>query len=379
MKSPLRILHLEDDPNDVELAQSMLEAEGITCDVVRVDTRTDFLAAVEQGGFNIIFADYSLPSFDGIAALAIAQEKCADVPLILISGRMGEEVAIESLKSGATDYVLKQRMSRLVPSVRRALREVEERSEREQADEALARQSEEPVRTNAELLQFVYVASHDLQEPLRMVVSYLQLLERRYKGKLDADADDFIAYAVDGAKRMKTLINDLLTYSRVSRRGKEFAPTSCEAVLIRVLTNLQLAIEQNGAKVTYDPLPTVIADEYQLEQLFENLIDNAIKFRSEAPPRVQVSAERNGNEWVFAVRDNGIGIEPKHAERIFDVFQRLHTRFEYVGTGIGLAICKKVVKRHGGRIWVKSRPKRGATFYFTIQDEPFKGFKPLKG
>jgi signal transduction histidine kinase/DNA-binding LacI/PurR family transcriptional regulator len=228
---------------------------------------------------------------------------------------------------------------------------------------------EELVRSNADLEQFAYVASHDLQEPLRMVRSYLQLLERRYKGRLDSDADEFIAYAVDGATRMQTLIHDLLTYSRVGTRGKPFQSTNCAEVLKHVLTNLAVAIEESRAVVTYDVLPTVIADDVQLAQLFQNLIGNAIKFRSERDPEVHVGAEHRDGEWQFSVRDNGIGIDPQHFGRLFTVLQRLHTAAEYPGTGIGLAVCKKIVERHGGRIWVESQPGKGASFYFTIPDE----------
>jgi light-regulated signal transduction histidine kinase (bacteriophytochrome) len=199
-----------------------------------------------------------------------------------------------------------------------------------------------------------------------MVSSYTQLLARRYQGKLGADADEFIAYAVDGANRMQGLINDLLAYSRVGTRAKGLESTDCLAVLDQALANLKAAVEQNGAVVTHDPLPTVMADKLQLVQVFQNLISNAIKFRVEAPPRIHVSAENQGNEWVFSVRDNGIGIEPQYAERIFVIFQRLHTKEEYPGTGIGLAICKKIVERRGGRIWVESQPGAGTSFYFTI-------------
>jgi len=265
-------------------------------------------------------------------------------------------------------------------------------SELKRRTQELQQKTDQLARSNKELEQFAYVASHDLREPLRMVTSYVQLLARRYKDKLDADADDFINFAVDGATRMQRLIDGLLIYSRVGTRGKEFEPTDCEMILGQCLNNLQVAIGERGAVITHDPLPTVMADHLQLTQLFQNLIDNAIKFRrGEEPPRIHISAKpiaefgiRNTelnselrtqiselkDGWVFSVHDNGIGIAPEYADRIFVIFQRLHDREKYPGTGIGLAICKKIVERHGGSIWVESEPGKGATFYFTI---PAKG------
>ena len=240
-------------------------------------------------------------------------------------------------------------------------------TQRREAEQKLQETAAALERSNKELEQFAYVASHDLQEPLRMVASYVQLLARRYHDQLDADANDFINFAVDGAKRMQTLINDLLAYSRVGTRGKAMVTTDCELVLQEALNNLQVTTAESHAVITHDPLPKVIGDAVQLNQLFQNLISNAIKFRKPgAIPHIQVTAERHAAEWRLAVRDDGIGIDLRNADRIFQIFQRLHTREEYPGTGIGLAVCKKIVERHGGHIWVESQPGEGATFFFTL-------------
>lgn len=219
---------------------------------------------------------------------------------------------------------------------------------------------------NAELEQFAYVASHDLQEPLRMVTSYLQLLKKRYQDRLDDDAHEFIAYAVDGTTRMRRLIDDLLAYSRVSTRDRLFEPIDCEELLAQALSNLAIAIKDSDALITHSSLPSVMADSTQLVRVFQNLIGNAIKFRADRRPQIHISAEQQGGEWIFSVKDNGIGIPSEYLKRIFIIFSRLHTQAEYPGTGIGLAICRKVVERHGGRIWVDSQPGEGATFFFTI-------------
>lgn len=239
-------------------------------------------------------------------------------------------------------------------------------TEQEQAREVMENQANELSRSNEDLEQFAYVASHDLQEPLRMISSYVQLLAKRYKGKLDSDADEFIAYAVDGASRMQGLIIDLLAFSRVSSQGEDFESIDSEAPFKHAVANLAMTIEESGTTVTCGHLPTVMADIGQMIQVFQNLVSNAIKFRGEAPPRIHVSAEKTGKEWVFSVRDNGIGIDPEQSERIFVIFQRLHDKATYPGTGIGLAVCKRIVERHDGRIWVESEPGKGSVFCFTL-------------
>lgn len=235
---------------------------------------------------------------------------------------------------------------------------------------ALEKAVSELRRSNQELEQFAYVASHDLQEPLRKIASFCNLLESRYADRLDERGGTYLHYIVDGAMRMQALVNDLLLYSRVTTRGQEFAPTDTNEVLQDALANLEMAATENDAHITHDSLPGVRADARQLVRVFQNIIGNAIKYRGEAPPRIHVTAVQENNEWVFSVRDNGIGIAPEYAERIFVIFQRLHTREEYGGTGIGLAVCKKIVERHGGRIWLESQEGCGATFRFTLPGIP---------
>jgi PAS domain S-box-containing protein len=241
-------------------------------------------------------------------------------------------------------------------------------TERQKSEEQLMKTVGELRRSNDDLQQFAYVSSHDLQEPLRMVSSFTQLLAKRYKGRLDSDADEFIAFAVDGCNRMQGLIQDLLSYSRAGTNGKALREISSEDALKMALTDLRGAVEQSGAVVTYDSLPAITIDETQLTQIFQNLVGNGIKYRRAESPEVHVSASKNGHEWIFSVRDNGLGIDSQYFDRIFILFQRLHGREEFEGTGIGLAICKKILERLGGRIWVESQPEKGSTFYFALPE-----------
>jgi len=498
---PLRVLILEDNPSDVELCIRELNEAGFELQADAVDTEERFAARLQSRGYDLILADYRIPAWSGVEAFHLLKQSGKDVPFILVTGTLGEEAAVDLIKEGVADCILKDRLARLPLAVRRALKEKSTRDEREQAVQAL-RESEERVRllldstaeaiygvniqgnctfcnaaslrllgydrpddllgrqmhllthhtrangtphpitechiylgfsegrgshaddevlwrkdgssfpaecwsypmllngepigsvvtfldvterkaaathllqkveelnrSNVELEQFAYIASHDLQEPLRMVASYTQLLARRYRGQLDADADEFISFAVDGANRMQRLIQDLLTYSRVGTKGTDLLDTSSEEALQQALINLRGAIEESGAQVTHDPLPDVMADEMQLTQLFQNLVGNAIKYQSPGVPRVHISAVLNGEKkWEFSVKDNGLGIDPQYFERIFGMFQRLHKRGEFAGTGIGLAICKKIVERHGGNISVESQPGNGSTFRFFLAE-----------
>mgnify|MGYP000850953837 CR=1 FL=1 len=484
------ILILEDSESDYVLAMRELALGGLNPEISWVKDRSAFLQALESSDPDVALLDHSLPGFDGISALKMLQEMRPDVPAIIVSGAIGEELAIETMKAGASDYVLKQRIERLVPVTLRALQETEQLLARRRAEEALLesrkryealfssssegicvhelmrdesgravnyrplnvnpaleqmigmrkemmvgalasdiygspihlerfarvmetgesasfedtrlrpgktflvsafpiepgnfatlvvdityrkelemqleQRAEELARSNADLQQFAYVASHDLQEPLRMVFSYLALLEKRCGDDLDDRAKECIYYAKEGAIRARDLVQDLLEYSRVGSRTKPSEIADMERLLGLACRNLRELIREEGAVIDHDPLPRLPADEAQITALLQNLVSNAIKFHGPGRPEVRVSCCEEGGDWIFEVRDNGIGIRMEDQERIFLLFQRLHTREEYEGTGIGLAIAKKIVERHGGRIWVDSRPGEGSSFYFTL-------------
>jgi len=268
-------------------------------------------------------------------------------------------ITVFTLSILKTEY---ERRRNLIKKLHESLEELK------RAEEDLERKSQDLARSNAELEQFAFAASHDLKEPLLAITIGLKLLKKRSEGKLDSEADKFITETMDEAMQMQNLISDMLSYSRIGTVGEPFELTDCMTVLNRSLSNLKIPIEQSGAIVTHDHLPEVAGDPLQLGQLLQNLISNAIKFRGEERPRIHISAERLNNEWVFSVKDNGIGIPAEYSEKIFEIFQRLHNKKDYPGTGIGLATCKKIVERHGGRIWVESEPGKGSAFYFTIPD-----------
>jgi two-component system, sensor histidine kinase and response regulator len=371
---PCSILVVDDAAGNLDVLTHELEAHGYVALAARSGEE-----ALERARYalpDLILLDVVMPGLDGFETCRRLKrdEATRDIPVIFMTALAAGDQKLEGLRAGAVDYVTKPlnteevlaragthvalyTLRRQLAAQNRQLRQ--EVAAREQAQAALQR-------SNAELEQLAYVASHDMQEPLRMVASYLQLVAERYADRLDAEGHEFIDFAVDGAKRMQALINDLLAFSRVNTKARPFEPTDCGAIVATACHHLRVAIDESGAEVTAAAMPTVPGDAIQLLQLFQNLIGNAIKFRGAAAPRVQVTATETTDGWQFAVSDNGIGIAPEYFERIFVLFQRLHGRQAYPGTGIGLALCKRIVERHGGRIWVESAPGRGSTFAFTL-------------
>jgi signal transduction histidine kinase len=362
----LKVLIVEDDAADIELELLILRKDGFEVSAEVAQTVEEFTTKIRTNSYDLILADYNLPQWKGTAALDVLFRENLDVPLIIVTGYLNQEKAMECIKQGATDCILKDHIARLPSSIRRALKEKQLRDQRRKFENDLASKVVELARSNAELEQFAYVASHDLQEPLRMVANYTQLLADRYRGRLDEQADKYIDYAVDGAIRMQALIQDLLKLSRVGKAQIETRVTESSTIVERALAYLQIAIKESGAIVIWNDLPEVMADASQLTQVFQNLIANAIKFHGVETPVIQIRAEENNNQWIFTVSDNGIGIPPENWQEIFVVFRRLHMRTEYPGNGIGLAICRKIIERHGGRLWIEAQAKPGSCFKFTL-------------
>ena len=348
----------------------------------RVVVAQDGNEAIERACYvhpDLILLDVVMPGLDGFETCRLLKSRpeTRETPVIFMTALTDTHDKLSGFEAGAVDYVIKPldgaevlarvRTHVTMSRLRRALVQQNEDLQREIAAHEQTQQALR--RSNLELEQLAYVASHDMQEPLRMIASYLQLIVQRYDDQLDSDGREFIGYAVDGAKRMQDLINDLLTYSRVGTKARPFQRTQCAAVVQTAIKHLHVAVVESRANIVVEDLPEVSADAPQLVQLFQNLIGNAIKFRGDAAPQVQVRCEARDEEWEFSVRDNGIGIDPDYFDRIFVLFQRLHTRRQYPGTGIGLALCKKIVERHGGRIWVESSQGQGAVFRFTIARE----------
>ena len=367
IEQPVKILILEHEPEDIELLRRELGRGGLQYESTVVQERDAYSKALRDYRPDIVLSDYALPRFDGASAFLIKKDIAPDTPFIIVSGTIGEENAVDLIKAGVTDYVLKDKLFTVVPKIRRALKESSEYREKKEQAQRLENYARELERSNKELQEFAYIASHDLQEPLRMVGSFLQLLKRRYADRLDAQAEEYIYYAVDGAARMKRLIDDLLNYSQTNREWM-IGPVDIGKIIGDALQNLGASIQESEAVIDVGEMPVLVTDAAQMLQLFQNLIGNAIKFRREGdPPVVVIRAGKNDGQLLFSVEDNGIGIEPQHADKIFVIFKKLHHRDRFDGTGIGLAIAKKIVERHGGHIWFESDPGKRTTFYFTLQ------------
>jgi signal transduction histidine kinase len=363
-QEPASVLLVDDRQENLMALTAVLEPLGL--DLVTADSGEQALRHLLKQDFSVILLDVQMPGMDGFETAKQIKErtKTKDVPIIFLTALTGDPAtALIGYSSGAVDYISKP----FEPSALMA--KVSVFVELHQKNELLKRQAAELERSNEELQQFAYIASHDLSEPLRVIRGYLDLLREDYKDSLDDAANMYITSATGSAARMQSLINDLLRYSRVGSADRTMEPADLDEILAEALENLSVSITETGADVTHGDLPTVMADRSLVVQLFQNLISNALKFRSaDSPPRIEVSAVKEGDRRIVSVRDNGIGFEQAHATRLFEIFQRLHTGSEYPGTGIGLAICKKIVEQHGGRMWAESELGAGSTFSFSLPE-----------
>jgi signal transduction histidine kinase len=366
MRRTYRILMLDDAPADAELIERELKTAGIPYEGRLVSTGDAFRRSLASFEPDLVLSDYTVPSFGGVQALELVRAASKDLPFVLVSGSIGEAGAIEIMRKGATDYVLKDNLARLGPAVVRALEEAEHKAGRRAAESALAQRAAELERSNVELEQFAYICSHDLREPLRMITTFIELIEERCAPVLDEESVSYMGTVVDGSLRMLRMVDGILEYSRA--RSSPYPITACDSALAlqAALVDLGPTLKETGTLVTHGALPVVQANETQLARLFLNLIGNGIKFNREKPPRIDVGALREGMRWVFSVSDNGIGVSPEFREAVFKMFRRLHNRGQYAGEGIGLAVCRRIVERFGGRIWMDANPGGGSIVRFTL-------------
>ena len=363
----IKILYMEDDPGLGRLFQKKLSQMG---EVVVATDGYEGLSRYHENNFDVLVIDYQMPQLDGLQVLRQVVDNGTPPPVIMLTGAGNEEIAVEAMKMGATDYLVKDldgNYFQLLPLViDEAVKRFRFAEEKKRMQKELQRYATELERSNKELEQYAYVVSHDLKEPLHTIRGFAKFLEESYQDKLDEQGNEFLDYIIEGTARMERLINGLLDYSRVKYVNSEPEPVNCNELVEQVTRDLKATIKARSALITWDPLPIIKGKERLLLRVFQNLIDNALKYCRDKQPQVHVSVEEKKKVWQFSVKDNGIGIDPKHTERIFMIFQRLHNRSEFSGDGLGLAICKKIIESHKGEIWVESQPQQGATFYFTI-------------
>lgn len=363
----LKILYMEDDPGLGRLFQKKLSQLG---QVVVAANGVEGLERYQEDSYDVLVIDYQMPVMDGLQVLKKLVSNGMPPPVIMLTGAGNEEIAVEAMKMGAVDYLVKDidgKYFQLLPLViNEAVQRYRFAEEKKRMQKELKQYATELERSNQELEQFAYVVSHDLKEPLHTIRGFAKFLEESYHDQLDKQANEFMEYIIDGTVRMERLINGLLEYSRVKFKDSEPEPVNCAELVEQVLRDLKATIDAQKAEITSDPLPTITGNERLLLRVFQNLIDNALKYCQNAPPKVHISCEERKTEWLFSIKDNGIGIDPRHGEKIFVIFQRLHNRNEYSGDGLGLAICKKIIESHKGKIWVESQKGQGSIFFFTI-------------
>jgi len=378
MRTRLRILHLEDNPYDATLIQQSLKADGIFSEVLRVDSRADFVKALEKGRFDLILSDYTIPSFDGLSALGLAIQARSDLPFIFVSGTLGEDVAIESLKQGATDYVLKDRLGRLGSSVRRALHEVEERNERRRAEEEIRKLSEELERrvrertaqleaTNRELEAFSQSVSHDLRAPIRRIEWCQQILLGEYGPHLNGQARKYLQDIGDFAEQMSQIVHELLQLAQVGASELKREPVDLSRLAESILKKLQAAEANRAVEWKITPGLAAQGDYQLLRSAFEHLLGNAWKFTGRKDrARIEFGVETQAGRPIHFIRDDGVGFDMAYADKLFSPFRRLHSQDAFPGAGVGLATVQRIIHRHGGLVWAEAAKDQGATFYFTL-------------